>query len=151
MQAIKFIKLDPKVEFPVRATQGSAGYDLQAAIDTTIVVRPGETTLVPIGLRIHIEDTGLAACILPRSKRGHKEGLVLGNLVGLIDSDYQGQWYVSVWNRHSENNIVINPYEEIAQVIFVPVIHPSFQQTTDFEYDSTRADGGISKDQDTKG
>ena len=120
-------KLDVRVldsrlldQLPHYATSGSAGLDLRACIDQAIVLKPGDSTLVPSGIAIHLGDPGYAAMVLPRSGLGHKHGIVLGNLVGLIDSDYQGQIFVSVWNR-SQSEFTIQPLERIAQMIVVPV------------------------------
>ncbi len=135
--------LDPrlKASMPQYATAGSAGIDLRACIDETISIAPGETTLVPGGLAIHIADPGLAAIILPRSGLGHKHGIVLGNLVGLIDSDYQGQVFVSVWNRGNEP-FELNPLERIAQLVVVPVVQVTFNVVDEFEQ-SDRGAGGF--------
>lgn len=126
---------------PEYATPGSAGLDLRACIDSAISVRPGETTLVPTGLAIHIGDPGLAAMILPRSGLGHKHGIVLGNLVGLIDSDYQGQLFVSIWNRGGQE-FELKPLERIAQLVIVPVVQVSFNVVDDFAQ-SDRGTGGF--------
>ncbi|MGD2141657.1 MAG: dUTP diphosphatase [Burkholderiales bacterium] len=135
--------LDPrlKTSMPQYATAGSAGLDLKACIEETISVKPGETTLVPAGIAIHIADPGLAAMILPRSGLGHKHGIVLGNLVGLIDSDYQGQIFVSVWNRGGEA-FELKPLERIAQLVVVPVVQVSFNVVDEFEQ-SDRGAGGF--------
>lgn len=119
-------------QLPAYATPGSAGLDLRACIDAPLVLEPGQTTLIPTGLSIHIGDSGLAAVILPRSGLGHKHGIVLGNLVGLIDSDYQGPLMVSCWNR-SANPFTITPMERIAQLVIVPVVQASFRVVTEFE------------------
>ncbi len=135
--------LDPrlKANMPQYATAGSAGLDLRACIEDAISIKPGETTLVPGGLAIHIADPGLAAIVLPRSGLGHKHGIVLGNLVGLIDSDYQGQIFVSVWNRGSEP-FELKPLERIAQLVVVPVVQVSFNVVDAFE-ESSRGAGGF--------
>ena len=128
-------------QLPQYATPGSAGLDLRACIETPVTLKPGETTLVPTGIAIHLDDSTIAAMILPRSGLGHKHGIVLGNLVGLIDSDYQGQIFVSVWNRgHVE--FTIQPMERIAQMIVVPVLQVEFNVVTDFVA-SNRGDGGF--------
>ena len=119
-------------QLPAYATPGSAGLDLRACIDAPLVLEPGQTTLIPTGLSIHIGDPGLAAVILPRSGLGHKHGIVLGNLVGLIDSDYQGPLMVSCWNR-SLIPFTIAPMERIAQLVIVPVVQASFRVVTEFE------------------
>jgi dUTP pyrophosphatase len=137
--------LDPRVgrdvPLPAHATAGSAGLDLRACIDAPIELVPGSTVLIPTGIAIHIADTGLAAMILPRSGLGHKHGIVLGNLTGLIDSDYQGQIFVSCWNRGSAP-YTITPGERIAQMIFVPVVQAQFAVVDEFE-ESCRGAGGF--------
>ena len=137
--------LDPRVgdsiPLPHYATDGSAGLDMRACIDEPLTVAPGETVLVPTGLAIHVADASLAAVLLPRSGLGHKHGLVLGNLTGLIDSDYQGQVYISCWNR-SANGYEIQPAERIAQMVFVPVEQVQFKIVEEFD-DSDRGDGGF--------
>ena len=134
--------LDARVAdaLPAYATPGSAGLDLRACIAEAIVLEPGQTHLIPTGLAIHLGDPGLAAMILPRSGLGHKHGIVLGNLVGLIDSDYQGPLMVSCWNRGSEP-FTIQPLERIAQLIIVPVVQAQFNVVTDFEA-TERGEGG---------
>ena len=145
MKKIDIKILDPRIgkEFPLPAyaTPGSAGLDLRAILDTAVELHPGETTLLPTGLAIHIADTSLAAVILPRSGLGHKHGIVLGNLVGLIDSDYQGQLMVSVWNR-GQTSFTIEPGERIAQMVFVPVVQAEFNLVEDFT-SSERGEGGF--------
>jgi dUTP pyrophosphatase len=119
--------LDPRLndQLPAYATSGSAGLDLRACLDETLSISPGQTELVPSGIAIHLADPGLAAMVLPRSGLGHKHGIVLGNLVGLIDSDYQGQIFVSVWNR-GDKLFQLKPLERIAQLVVVPVVQASF-------------------------
>ena len=129
------------MELPRRATSGSAGLDLRACIDAPLVLEPGETELVPTGLAIHLEDPGLAAVLLPRSGLGHKHGIVLGNLVGLIDSDYQGQVMVSMWNR-GDRAFTINPGDRIAQMVVVPVVQVELEVVESFEA-SARGAGGF--------
>ena len=145
MRSIELKILDPRVgdtyPLPHYATEGSAGLDMRACIDEPLVVEPGQTVLVPSGLAIHIGDPGLAAVLLPRSGLGHKHGLVLGNLTGLIDSDYQGQVFVSIWNRGSKT-YEIEPGERIAQMVFVPVEQVRFDVVEEFN-DSSRGDGGF--------
>ncbi len=137
--------LDARVgrDFPLPgyATTGSAGLDLRACLDTPRVLEPGQAELIPTGLAIHLDDPGLAAVILPRSGLGHKHGIVLGNLVGLIDSDYQGQLMVSCWNRGREP-FTINPGERIAQMVIVPVVQVEFDVVEDFAA-SARGAGGF--------
>jgi dUTP pyrophosphatase len=125
--------LDPRLndQLPAYATSGSAGLDLRACINETLLIIPGQTELVPSGIAIHLADPGLAAMVLPRSGLGHKHGIVLGNLVGLIDSDYQGQVFVSVWNR-GEQPFELKPLERIAQLIVVPVVQVSFNVVDTF-------------------
>ncbi len=145
LRSIDLKILDPRVgdtiPLPHYATDGSAGLDMRAVIDEALTVEPGETTLVPTGLAIHVADPGLAAVLLPRSGLGHKHGLVLGNLTGLIDSDYQGQVFISCWNR-SSRSYEIQPGERIAQMVFVPVEQVQFNVVEDFD-DSERGAGGF--------
>ena len=135
--------LDPRMaeRMPAYATPGSAGLDLRACIETPIVLEPGRTELVPTGLAIHVADPNLAALILPRSGLGHKHGIVLGNLVGLIDSDYQGPLMVSCWNRGSQP-FTIEPFERIAQLVIVPVVQATFRVVDSFS-ESRRGTGGF--------
>ncbi|KAG8149171.1 MULTISPECIES: dUTP diphosphatase [Burkholderia] len=142
------MKLDLKIldarmrdYLPAYATTGSAGLDLRACLDAPVTLQPGETTLVPTGLAIHLADPGYAALILPRSGLGHKHGIVLGNLVGLIDSDYQGQLMVSTWNR-GQAEFVLNPFERLAQLVIVPVVQAQFNIVDDFA-ESDRGEGGF--------
>lgn len=133
MSVIDLKVLDARMasQLPAYATPGSAGLDLRACLDAPLVLQPGQTELIPTGLSIHIGDPGLAAVILPRSGLGHKHGIVLGNLVGLIDSDYQGPLMVSCWNRgHAE--FTVQPMERIAQLVIVPVVQASFRVVTEF-------------------
>jgi len=129
-------------QIPAYATPGSAGLDLRACLDAAVSLEPGQTFLVPTGLAIHINDPSLAAIILPRSGLGHKHGIVLGNLVGLIDSDYQGQLMVSCWNR-GQTAFVIQPLERIAQLVLVPVVQAAFRRVEDFADASQRGEGGF--------
>ncbi len=130
-----------KDNLPAYATAGAAGLDLRACLASSVELAPGATTLVPTGIALHIADPGLAAMILPRSGLGHKQGIVLGNLVGLIDSDYQGQIFVSVWNR-SHTPFTIQPLERIAQLVVVPVVQAAFNVVESFE-ESERGEGGF--------
>jgi deoxyuridine 5'-triphosphate nucleotidohydrolase len=143
--ALKVRILDARVgqafALPAYATDGSAGMDLRACLDAPLTLAPGQTQLVPTGLAIHIDHPGLAAMILPRSGLGHKHGIVLGNLVGLIDSDYQGQLMVSMWNR-GQNVFTIEPGERIAQLVVVPVVQVDLEVVNDFAA-STRGAGGF--------
>jgi dUTP pyrophosphatase len=135
--------LDPRLheQMPAYATPGSAGLDLRACLDAPLTLEPNAWQLVPTGMAIHLADTGYAALILPRSGLGHKHGIVLGNLVGLIDSDYQGQLMVSAWNR-SDVAFTIAPMERIAQLVIVPVVQAQFNIVSDFAASSARGDGG---------
>ena len=145
MQKIQLKILDQRLgsEFPLPhyATDGSAGMDMRACLDAPLEMLPGDTHLIPTGLAIHVADAGLAALLLPRSGLGHKHGIVLGNLVGLIDSDYQGQVFVSCWNRGAET-FIIQPGERIAQMVIVPVVHADFEIVEDFVV-SERGAGGF--------
>ena len=126
---------------PHYATDGSAGLDLRACIEAPLTLQAGETQLIPSGIAIHIDDASLAAVLLPRSGMGHKHGIVLGNLVGLIDSDYQGQVYISCWNR-GQSAFEIEPGDRIAQMVFVPVVQAAFEVVDEFDA-SDRAEGGF--------
>jgi dUTP pyrophosphatase len=144
------MKMDVKIldtrlrdQLPHYATAGAAGLDLRACIDSPIVLAPGETRLIPTGMAIHLADPGYAALILPRSGLGHKHGIVLGNLVGLIDSDYQGQLMVSAWNR-SQQAFELTPLERLAQLVIVPVVQAEFNVVEDFET-SQRGEGGFGR------
>lgn len=145
MRSIELKVLDPRVgdsiPLPHYATDGSAGLDMRACIDEALTVNPGETVLVPTGLAIHVSDPALAAVLLPRSGLGHKHGIVLGNLTGLIDSDYQGQVFISCWNRGS-NAYEVQPGERIAQMVFVPVEQVEFKVVEEFDT-SDRGAGGF--------
>jgi dUTP pyrophosphatase len=145
LRSIELKILDPRVgdsiPLPHYATDGSAGMDMRACIDEAITVAPGETVLVPTGLAIHVADPGLAAVLLPRSGLGHKHGLVLGNLTGLIDSDYQGQVFISCWNR-SATSYEVQPAERIAQMVFVPVEQVELKVVEEFDA-SDRGAGGF--------
>ncbi|WP_321349870.1 dUTP diphosphatase [Halopseudomonas oceani] len=145
MHALQAKVMDPRLgaewPLPAYATGGSAGLDLRAMLDAPLALEPGQTELLPTGLAIHIADPGLAAMILPRSGMGHKHGIVLGNLVGLIDSDYQGQLMVSCWNR-GNRAFTINPGERIAQLVLVPVLQAELQIVDSFD-DSQRGAGGF--------
>lgn len=138
---LKILDARIKEAMPAYATSGSAGLDLRACIDAAITIQPGETTLIPTGMAIHLADPSYAAMILPRSGLGHKHGIVLGNLVGLIDSDYQGQLFVSCWNR-SQTAFVMNPMERMAQLVIVPVVQANFKLVDEFDA-SDRGEGGF--------
>jgi len=135
MHKIQLKILDPRIgdsiPLPEYATEGSAGMDLRAALDATTEIKPGETILVPTGMAIYVEDPNMAAIVLPRSGLGHKHGIVLGNLVGLIDSDYQGQLFISCWNRGDES-FTIEVGDRLAQLVIVPVIQADFEVVDDF-------------------
>lgn len=143
MKTIDIKILDPRMKalLPAYATPGSAGLDLRACIDQAITIEAGATVLIPTGLAIHLADPGYAAMILPRSGMGHKNGIVLGNLVGLIDSDYQGQLMVSTWNR-GQAAFTLNPMERLAQLIIVPVLQVGFNVVDEFD-SSERGAGGF--------
>lgn len=143
MHRIDIRLLDPRIRdaMPAYATGGAAGLDLRACIDAPLSLNPGETHLVPTGIAIHLADPGLAAIILPRSGLGHKHGIVLGNLVGLIDSDYQGQIFVSAWNRGQEI-FRLNPLDRLAQLVVVPVVQVAFNVVDSFE-ETQRGSGGF--------
>jgi len=145
MHALQAKILDPRLgsEFPLPAyaTPGSAGLDLRALLKEDTILEPGQTILIPTGLSIYIGDPGLAAVILPRSGLGHKHGIVLGNLVGLIDSDYQGELIVSAWNR-SPTAFTLQPMDRLAQLVVVPVVQPTFNLVDEFEAVSERGEGG---------
>jgi len=147
MISIDLKVLDERIRdtLPAYATSGSAGLDLRACIETPITLEPGQTALIPTGLSLHLKDPGLAAVLLPRSGLGHKHGIVLGNLVGLIDSDYQGPLMVSCWNRNPPDSgaaFVLQPLERIAQMVIVPVLQARFNLVESFE-SSDRGAGGF--------
>ena len=145
MKPVQIKVLDQRLgaEFPLPdyATAGSAGMDLRACLDEPLTIAPGKTELIPTGFAMHMQDSGMAAVILPRSGLGHKHGIVLGNLVGLIDSDYQGQVFVSCWNR-SETGFVVDPGVRIAQMVFLPVVQAQWERVDEFD-DSDRGGGGF--------
>ena len=145
MNRVEVKILDPRVgkQFPLPdyATPGSAGIDLRACLDSSLTLAPGACELIPTGMAIHMGDSNMAAVILPRSGLGHKHGIVLGNLVGLIDSDYQGQLFISVWNRSSDS-FTVEPGDRVAQLVFVPVLHPEFVVVDEFA-SSERGEGGF--------
>ncbi len=145
MQKVQIKVLDPRIgqeiPLPAYATEGAAGMDLRACIDEPMTINPGETVLIPTGMAIHIADRTLAAMLLPRSGLGHKHGIVLGNLTGLIDSDYQGQVFVSCWNR-AQAAYTVQVAERIAQMVFVPVVQAQFEMVNEFS-ESLRGEGGF--------
>jgi len=138
---VKILDETMRKQLPKYATTGSAGLDLRACLTEAMVIQPGQTELIPTGMAIHIQDNTLCGMILPRSGLGHKHGIVLGNLVGLIDSDYQGQLFISIWNR-SQTAFTLNPMERIAQLVIVPVVQVGFEVVAEFS-DSTRGSGGF--------
>lgn len=145
-QAIQLKILDPRIgktiALPGYATEGSAGLDLRVCIDEPLQLAPLETVLLPTGIAIYIADPNLAAVILPRSGLGHKHGIVLGNLVGLIDSDYQGELKISCWNRNKDEHFTVNPGERIAQLVFVPIVKTRFEIVKSFT-ESSRGESGF--------
>ena len=138
---LKILDERVRAQLPAYATPGSAGLDLRACLDAAVTIEPGQTVLLPTGLALHLADPGLAALILPRSGLGHKHGIVLGNLVGLIDSDYQGQLMVSCWNR-GDAAFTIAPMDRIAQLVIVPVVQAAFRLVDSFD-ESSRGEGGF--------
>lgn len=144
MSKIKLKIMDPRIggEYPIPepATAGSAGVDLRACLDEPLSLEPGQTELIPTGIAIHLDDPGLAAVLLPRSGLGHKHGIVLGNLTGLIDSDYQGQIFVSCWNRGLKP-FTIEPGERIAQMVILPIVHAEFEVVEEFVESTRGAEG----------
>lgn len=144
-QSIQLKILDPRIgtsfDMPDYATEGSAGMDLRACVDADMQIKPGQTILIPTGLSIYVADPSLAAVLLPRSGLGHKHGIVLGNLTGLIDSDYQGPLMVSLWNR-SDLAFTVQPGDRIAQMVFVPIVQATFEIVEEFD-SSARAEGGF--------
>jgi len=146
MIKVEYKIIDPRlgneIDMPHYGTRGSAGLDLRACIDGDMTIEPGQTVLIPTGMAIHLDAPGLAAMLLPRSGLGHKHGIVLGNLVGLIDSDYQGPLMVSCWNR-SDTAYTIEVGERIAQMVIVPVLQPVFEEVEDFGLSTERGEGGF--------
>ena len=138
---VKVLDARMAAHLPAYATPGSAGLDLRACLDEPLVLQPGQTALIPTGLAVHIADASLAALLLPRSGLGHKHGIVLGNLVGLIDSDYQGPLMVSCWNRGSAP-FTVQPMERVAQMVIVPVVQAQFRRVDEFD-SSARGSGGF--------
>jgi dUTP pyrophosphatase len=143
MKRIELKILDPRLreQLPRYATPGSAGLDLRACVKAPLTLEPGQTELVPSGMAIHLDDPGLAAVVLPRSGLGHKHGIVLGNLVGLIDSDYQGEIFISTWNR-GKGAFTLQPMERLAQLVIVPIVQVAFDVVQEFQ-DSARGAGGF--------
>lgn len=144
MMKVQIKRLDPRAVVPSQGTPMSAGYDLVACIDEPVVIRKGEpAVLIPTGVAIFIADAGVMGLILPRSGLGHKQGLALGNTAGVVDGDYQNQWFVSAWNRGQQDEIWINPGDRIAQAVFVPVVHPVFMEVENFDAWTVRGTGGF--------
>ena len=138
------VKVLHALGMPKRATPMSAGYDVVASLDIPVVIRKGDVaTLIPLGFACFMDNANVAGLILPRSGLGHKQGLVLGNTVGVVDGDYQNQWFASAWNRGQQDEIIINPGDRIAQIVFVPVIHPEFLQVDNFSEVTHRGLGGF--------
>lgn len=143
MRRIELKVVNPALlEYPRHATEGAAGVDIRACIDAPMWVNPGQTVLIPTGFAVNLNDPGIAAVLIPRSGLGHKNGIVLGNLVGLIDSDYQGEIKVSLWNR-SEDRYLVKPMDRIAQMVIVPVVQVLFEQVDEFSAASVRGAGGF--------
>lgn len=138
---IKVLNEKMRELLPSYATTGSAGLDLRACIENAIILKPGQTELIPTGIAIHIQDNKLCGMILPRSGLGHKHGIVLGNLIGLIDSDYQGELFISIWNR-GQTEFTLNPFERMAQLVIVPVVQVGFEVVNEFG-SSERGEGGF--------
>lgn len=140
--AMKFKKLNPRAILPKQGTQGSAGYDIHVCIDAEVTIHPGECVMLGTGFALWIEDSAMCAICIPRSGLGAKKGIVLGNLTGLIDSDYQGEWHIPVWNRSTEP-VTIYPNDKICQCLFIPVLHPVIEEVAEFEEETKRAEGGF--------
>tara|TARA_A100001015_G_scaffold310401_1_gene411725 strand:+ start:3457 stop:3918 length:462 start_codon:yes stop_codon:yes gene_type:complete len=147
LKEVSYKILDPRIgkkfSLPHYATPGSGALDLVACIDVPLELQPGQSTLVKTGIAIHVKNPGYAAVILPRSGLGHKKGIVMGNGIGLIDSDYQGELMVSCWNRKQDADYTIQPGERIAQLMFIPVVQPQLNEVEDFNAVTERADGGF--------
>lgn len=139
---MQFKKLNKKAILPRQATQGSAGYDIHVCLDSEIIIQPNECKMLSTGFALWINNENLCALIIPRSGLGAKKGVVLGNLTGLIDSDYQGEWHIPVWNR-SNKPITIHPFDKICQCLFVPIAHPLISEVNEFETETKRAEGGF--------
>lgn len=139
---MKFKKLNPRAILPKNATNGSAGYDIHVCIDHEVTIQPNECVMLGTGFALWIENPNFCAMCIPRSGLGAKKGIVLGNLTGLIDSDYQGEWHIPVWNRGTEP-VTIYPHDKICQCVFVPVVHPVIEEVDDFEEETKRAEGSF--------
>lgn len=139
---MQFKKLNKKAILPRRATQGSAGYDIHVCIDNEITIQPNECKMLGTGFALWINNENLCALVIPRSGLGAKKGIILGNLTGLIDSDYQGEWHIPVWNRSNEA-VTIHPFDKICQCLFLPIVHPLISEVDEFETETKRAEGGF--------
>lgn len=139
---MKIKKLNKKAIVPKQGTNGSAGYDIHVCIDNEVTIQPNECVMLGTGFSLWVEDVNVCAVCLPRSGLGAKKGIILGNTVGLIDSDYQGEWHIPVWNR-SKESVTIYPNDKICQCIFIPIVHPSFKEVVEFEEETKRADSGF--------
>lgn len=137
---MKFKKLNPRAILPKRATNGSAGYDIHVCLDSEITIQPNECVMLGTGFALWIDNIDICAVCIPRSGLGANKGIVLGNIVGLIDSDYQGEWHIPIWNRSNEA-FTIYPHDKVCQCVFVPITHPTIEEVTDFGVETKRADG----------
>jgi dUTP pyrophosphatase len=139
---LKIKKLNKKAIVPKQGTNGSAGYDIHVCIDNEVTIQPNECVMLGTGFSLWVEDVNVCAVCLPRSGLGAKKGIILGNTVGLIDSDYQGEWHIPVWNR-SKEPVTIYPNDKICQCIFIPIVHPSFKEVVEFEEETKRCENGF--------
>lgn len=139
---MKIKKLNKKAIVPKQGTNGSAGYDIHVCIDNEVTIQPNECVMLGTGFSLWVEDVNVCAVCLPRSGLGAKKGIILGNTVGLIDSDYQGEWHIPVWNR-SKEPVTIYPNDKICQCIFIPIVHPSFKEVVEFEEETKRSENGF--------
>lgn len=139
---MKIKKLNKKAIVPKQGTNGSAGYDIHVCIDNEVTIQPNECVMLGTGFSLWVEDVNVCAVCLPRSGLGAKKGIILGNTVGLIDSDYQGEWHIPVWNR-SKEPVTIYPNDKICQCIFIPIVHPSFKEVVEFEEETKRCENGF--------
>lgn len=139
---MQFKKLNKKAILPRQATPGSAGYDIHVCLDHEVTIQPNECKMLGTGFALWINNENLCALIIPRSGLGAKKGIILGNLTGLIDSDYQGEWHIPVWNRSNEA-VTIHPFDKICQCLFLPIVHPLISEVDEFETETKRAEGGF--------